>query len=287
MRELAITLPSASEYACWNTCQAKWAFSYRCGIAVREKGVRLLTGSALSEAMEQFYLPSSERTPYEIFDKFMYDARRMHETCPEEEWQAAFSEAREVLELYLASYKADRFGKVLAVQKKIDKPCPMKLDLVVQDDATGEIYPVEQKSVSGWADITYENLKYDMDPQPILYSLGIVSNYQVECKKVVIDYLIKPIPAKGKYKAKPAGLAEYTVAVPLWKQDMIYSGLLNANDEMMTLDEQLDNIKLEAVPRRTNNCVLKFGSKTFLCDYYEACSSNVNPLELPGFQGRD
>jgi hypothetical protein len=260
---------------------------YRCGIGVREKGVRLLTGSALSEAMEQFYLPSSDRSPIEVFDKFMYDARRMHETCPEEEWQAAFAEARQVLDLYLATYEPSRFGKVLAVQKKIDKPCPMKLDLVVQDEQTGEVYPVEQKSISGWADITYENLKYDLDPQPILYTLGIVNEYQQECKKAIIDYLIKPIPAKGKYKAKAPALAEYTVSVPLWKQQMLLCGLARANEEMLALDEQLDDLKLEQLPRRTNNCVLKMGSRTFLCDYYEACSSNVNPLELPGFQGRE
>ena len=286
MRELSLTLPSASEYSYWNSCQAKWALAYRCAISVREKGVRLLTGSALSEAMEQFYLPSSDRTPSEMFDKYMYDARRMHETCPEEEWQAAFSEARQVLELYLATYSPDRFGKVLAVQKKIDTPCPMKLDLVVQDVATGEIYPVEQKSISGWADITYENLKYDLDPQPILYTLGIVNEYQVECKKAIIDYLIKPIPAKGKYKAKLPQLAEYTVPVPLWKQDMILTGIINANEEMKELDATLDELKFEQIPRRTNNCVMKMGSRTFLCDYYEACSLNVNPLELPGFQGR-
>ena len=287
MRELEKSLPSASELAAWNTCQAKWAFMYRCGIAVKEKRTALLAGSALSEAMEQFYLPEGELTVDEVFDKFMFDARTMHETCPEEEWQEVFSQARQVLELYQKTYTPQRFGKVLGVQKKIDRPCPMKLDLVVKDPETGEIYPVEQKSCNGWIDVTYENQKYEMDAQPILYTMGVSSLYNIECSKCVIDYLIKPIPAMGRYKEVPAKLDSYTVKVPHWKQDMMYATLLNANEEMEVLDEELGEMKKEAIPRRTNNCVQKLGKKTFLCDFYEACSMNCNPLELAGFVGKE
>lgn len=284
-RLLTEILPSATEIEDFQTCPFKWFMRWRQGVRRAEGGIYLIAGAAVSDAIEAFYMGNGKQ-PLAVYDAKMEEQRNANPTIAEEEFQLVTALYREVLELYINERKPlwDGWKRVISAQAWIDFPARMKLDLAVEED-TGEVVVIEQKVISPFKDLSYENLKYEMGFQPISYAEGATRKFGVEVNKVVIDYMVRGAAARGRYKAISPRLDCHTVYVPTWKKLMWLNSVEFANRCMQAIEKEMEvqeEMHLVDIPRFTKNCIIQLGAKTYPCDYYAACSVNMNPMDVTG-----
>jgi hypothetical protein len=123
---------------------------------------------------------------------------------------------------------------------------------------------------------------------------------EVEC--VEFEFLVRSAPQRGRYKPIAAKAERREVFVEQWKKDMwkysadftnfcmreMESSILDDEEELDKWSQDGDKtIPFEMIPRFTRNCLQKYGSKTYECEYYKACKTNVNPLLMTDYFTQD
>ena len=172
---------------------------------------------------------------------------------------------------------------MIAIQPKLKTNVNVKLDYAIRT-ATG-IRVRERKLLTGWADIEDEIAKYEMGFQPICYAEKAEEFFKEPIECVELEFLIRSVPAKGKYKERAAKSERREIFVEAWKKDLWYNSALFTNACMKTLelslDQETENVTFASIPRHTRNCLQKIGNKTYPCDFYNYCKTNTNPITVP------
>ena len=292
MRKLKDTLPSPSELDCWNTCQFKWLMEYRQGVTAKGGKPAMMLGRAVSDGVGAAYSGKDWVLPFEDSIEKMVEAKEVEQ---DEKWVQELGLTRKVLRTYMEGFDPERFGEVLGVQVNLGPPDYLLrgiIDLVTKVKETGRIRIVDQKCVSGWTDIEFENMKYALGSQPGLYAyLAKQAGWDVD--EVVIDYLIKGKPASGRYKATEPRLETFAIPIEDWKIEMALNSAQEANNGMESLMAGLTAAgtlgiacDVAEIPRRVINCIKQYGMKKFPCDFYPACSVNMHPMMIEELFGR-
>lgn len=282
MRDLKTKLPSPSEHASFVHCPTAWWLRYRAGIRKVESAARLASGEAVSWGLCSFYHGEDALATY---DKWMGEAAARVGTVNEEEWQVQIGLDRAALANYCATQEKieDGWEGMLDCQGRIQEEVNLVPDMVVKL-RDGYVLPREFKVISPWADLEYEKKMYEMGMQPIAYAKMVEVKYQAPCKACEMIWLVRPKPAKGKYKEEPPKVEKHMVMVEPWKKRMWEASANFANAAMEFVDHLAgeEGVELAEIPKFTHNCVKKLGSMTFMCDYYPACSENMHPLQVVG-----
>jgi len=284
LRDLTTTLPSPSEHDEHDFCQFSWLMKYRQGVERIESRMGLLVGKALDAALNLHYNSAPVDQAVEKYSARMRLFRKENLDVEEEEWQTWENQGLALTQLYVSTVPRldSDWAEIVAIQPKLEWPAPMRPDLVLRK-ADGALAVLEGKMESPFADLDYENLKYELAWQPLLYPIGVSKWMKEPVQEVIMEYRVRGAPAKGKYKVKEPKIVRHSIPVEGWKANMWLASAWKANLEMRDLaafavepDRALNDI-----PRRTRNCIQKYGHKTFPCSFFLACSVNMHPLEMP------
>jgi PD-(D/E)XK nuclease superfamily len=143
-------------------CRLAWDWQYRQGYQLIRRNVALTLGSAIHHALEQYY--ANQVNPVEAFVEYAADLIKTNKSDPRfddeiEEFQDAFALGKVMLEGYLKRYPKEPF-KVLSTEQtilrrlhnpllpgeQIDCWISVRLDAIVQEKSTGDIFALEHKT---------------------------------------------------------------------------------------------------------------------------------------------
>ena len=280
MRDLNETLPSPSELDAFSKCPTYWYFKYVVRVNKIESAPRLISGRAVNDALCHYHMGAEGKSPLEVYDELVEAGKAENPSIPEDEWQAQVWMDRAALIKYLDTKPMvePSWEAVVGVQVSFPHQPALGVPDLIYRAKAGHLGIVEWKVISGWADVEYENLKYEMAFQPIFYTVGASELYNQAVSEVEMRYLIRPKPASGRFKEAPADYHEHRFNVELWKKEMWLHSAVFVNNAMKTL--VADPCPLIEIPKFTRACKEVMGSKTFLCEYYPACSANMSPVEM-------
>lgn len=285
-RELATTLPSPSEMDNFHRCPCLWVLKDR--MWVHSVGDRwpLVYGRMIDTVCGEWLEKkvSTKQAAVERFDALMDAVRPTYE---DEYFETFGASTRDALIAWVQTFgEAVRSETILAVQPKILGRAKVKIDYVVQGKTGLRIR--ERKLLSGFADFEDEITKYEMGFQPICYKEMAEAYFEAPVECVEMEFLVRSVPAKGKYKAKEATARREALYFDDWKPDMWYNTAVFTNAMMQLLEQSLleagqtqDEVQFVTLPRFTRNCLVKLGSKTYPCDFHKACRVMMSPLLMP------
>jgi hypothetical protein len=290
VRTLSESLPSPSEAGDFQQCPAAWWWRWREQVRRKESEVKRASGQGVSEGLRVFYMEPT-LDPLVTYDAFMNEKLKEMVAVDEEEWGTVLALDRDVLRLYVTTKPRLEQGwkRVIASQEKIVDVVNTIPDAVVELE-DGRVQPEEWKVVSPWADIEYEKAGYELGFQPLTYVVVCEKHYKRPCSSVEMKFLIRGMPAKGKWKATAPALDEHVIPVEEWKKVMVEESLGWINQWMQEVGKMIDDVAfkikmnppLTFMPRFTRNCFRVFGKRTIACEFWPACSVNMHPLQLAG-----
>lgn len=261
------------------------------GIGTLQGHIALILGRVASRVMEEFYSLQSVDVCMATYERLIDEAVTNGEIQVSEKWATEAELTKAVIKKYVTERTPTQFGEIIAVQHDVrmpDFPCHVKLDLLTKrGDAVGTRI-IDQKTTSGWTDIEFENMKYELGSQPGLYPAAVQAQGYPGPYEMVIDYLIKGKPASGRYKATEPELRTYSFDVEPWAIDMAMASATEANNGMVALWEGIqqaggvERVEMKDIPRRVINCIKSFGMKKYPCDFYVPCSHNAHPMSFDG-----
>ena len=281
-RDLATTLPSPSEMDNFHKCPCFWVMKDR--LWVKGKGERwpLTFGKIVDEVCEQ-WLRKEVTTTTELIKVFWEKTNAVAPEVEDEYFETYAASTKDALEAWAVKYGAIvQKEEIVEIQPKILGETKVKIDYVVRTEAGLRIR--ERKLLTGWADVDDEMAKYEMGHQPLCYYEIGKQHYKEHIECVEFEFLVRSIPAKGKYKATPADAMRREIFVDGWKTDIWYNTAQYTNHCMLVLEDALFAegaiANFASIPRFTRNCLQKIGKKVYECDFYKACKNNTNPLRM-------
>lgn len=147
-----------SELVAFANCRQQWHFKYNMLLRPKQKSVKLVLGSAIHEGVEAFYTQQGD--PIDVVRKYcqtVLDEADERGLPVHEDYELTLKKAEHMMRAYLKRYQNDlNVYKVLEVEKAFrvhlvdDIFFNGKIDRLVQDRASGLIYPVETKTAASW-----------------------------------------------------------------------------------------------------------------------------------------
>ena len=282
MRDLKSLLPSPSEHASFVHCPTAWWYRYRAGIRAVAGAARMESGTAASMALEAYYRNLDPLTAYR---GHMQKAMEKVEVLDIADWEIQMGLDIAALEFYLTKHEPMEaaWKAILDCQGRIEDQVNLVPDMVVEL-MNGMVRPIEFKMLSPFADIEYEKKTYEMGMQPISYAKMCEVKYEKVCNSCEMRWLVRPKPAKGRYHSAPASYESHIIWVEPWKKKMweAAANFANAGMEYVDYIANKEGVEVAEIPKFTHNCIKKLGSMTIQCDYYPACSENMNPMQVVG-----
>ena len=295
-RDLATTLPSPTEMTNCHTCPALWYFRDRLWIKPRKEVLAYQGGRLMDTVLDEWnrvIQSGSLMTTQEALN--MWDAG-VEALLPEfdaDKLLPLMASCRDALVAWLTLYGGVR-ENILLIQPKYKQPSSGKIDYVVEENGMAVIR--ERKVATQYDAIDDLIAKYQLGFQPLCYSVLFKANYTppMEVKYVEMEFLIRSLPAKGRYKASPASVRREPIYVADWKEKLWHASAIATNEYMkwienswLTTGDECDTVPMEVIPRHTMNCVRKMVTKTglreFACDFHKACLANIDPRNLDDF----
>lgn len=295
-RDLSATLPSPTELTNCQTCPALWYFKDRLWIKPRKEVLAYQGGRWMDWVLDAWLTAIKAGNPMTTQEALiMWDAG-VEAILPQfdpDELLPLMASCRDALVAWLTLYGNVR-ENILLIQPKYHTPSTGKIDYVVEEAGMAVIR--ERKVVSGFEAIDDMIAKYQLGWQPLCYSALFKANYQppMEVKYVEMEFLVRSLPGKGRYKPTPAAVRREPIYVPEWKERMWHASATATNEYMkwienswLTTGDECATVPMEAIPRHTQNCVRKMVTKTgireFACDFHKACLANIDPRRLDDF----
>lgn len=277
-RDLSSTLPSPSELDDYHKCPCYWYLKDRLWITPKKDKWPLLFGRIIDRLLNDYLEGGQAKTELKDFDAIV----KRQET-EDEDFEAFALSTRNALIAWLAKYGVIK-ENVIAVQPKINAfKANMKIDYIVRDEA-GQLIVRERKLVSPFTSFEDEMEKYELGMQPICYASGVEQEMHEPVSHIEFDFLFRSAPVSGRYKEIPAQARRGQVFVEQWKKDLWRNTAEFTNYCMRTLEESLnESFNFNELPRHTGqgSCIVKYGKKSYPCDFYACCKVNLNPLLMP------
>ena len=294
-RDLATTLPSPTELTDCQTCPALWYFKHRLWVQPKKAVLGYQGGRLMDQVLDVWLkckMQGVSRTTQDALDQWDIGVEELRQSFEDDDLLPLMVSCRDALVVWLSLYGGVT-ENVILVQPKYKLPSTGKIDYVVEESGLAVIR--ERKVVSGFEAIDDLMAKYQLGWQPLCYSaLFKHNNPGMEVKCVEMEFLVRSLPAKGRYKPTPAAVRREPIYVTDWKERMWLSSATATNEYMkwienswLTSDGECDTVPMEVIPRHTNNCVRKMvtksGIREFACDFHKACLANTDPRRLDDF----
>lgn len=304
-RDLAITLPSPSELDNFHRCPCLWWLKDRLWIKPVSERLNLIMGRIVDRVMDAWLCDAqlAEHLPEQFVVLLQFFDAEV-DTWRKEKFQMGWLDDFEPLVVSTKdAVKAwlEKYGQceenVFAVQPKFTVEARAKVDYLIEMP-DGRLRVRERKLISPFADLDDEMMKYEMGMQPLCYAAVTEQETGREVECVEFEFLVRSAPQRGRYKALPARAERREVFVEPWKKTMWQDTAAWTNFWMNELEHWLIDgtftsegnnagIPFEVIPRFTRNCIQKWGTKNYECEYYKACKTNVNPLVMTDYFHQD
>lgn len=303
-RDLATTLPSPSELDNFHRCPCLWWLKDRLWIKPVGERLNLIMGRIVDRVMDAWLCDAqlAEHLPEQFVALLQfYDAEV--DKWRKEKFQAGWLDDFEPLVVSTKdAVKAwlEKYGQceenVFTVQPKFSGEVHARPDYLIEMP-DGRLRVRERKLISPFADLDDEMAKYEMGMQPLCYAAVVEQETKREVECVEFEFLVRSAPRRHKLLAKPAKAERREVFVEPWKKEMWRHTAGWTNWVMVELENSLTGgtfdsegsvvFPFKVIPRFTRNCIQKWGTKNYECEYYKACKTNVNPLLMTDYFHQD
>jgi hypothetical protein len=281
-RDLEATLPSPSEMDNYHKCPCLWYLRDRMWIKPNSERWPLTFGKIVDDVCGA-WLEKVLTTPEEAMEVYWGKVSGIEPPYEDEYFTTYAASTKDALEVWLEKYgKIAQEEEILAIQPKLKTNVNIKIDYAVRGK-TG-IRVRERKLMTGWNDLEEEMQKYAMGFQPICYHEKAEEYFGEKIECVEMEFLIRSVPASGKFKAKAAMAERRELFIDSWKKDLWYNSALFTNACMKMLEQSLEgeteSVTFASIPRHTRNCLQKIGKKVYPCEFYHCCTTNTSPLKI-------
>mgnify|MGYP001590341143 CR=1 FL=1 len=294
-RDLATTLPSPTELTDCQTCPALWYFKHRLWVQPKKATLGYQGGKLMDRVFDNWLQHKKDGvtiTTQDALDQWDAGVEALRQSFEDDELLPLMASCRDALVVWLTLYGNVK-ENIFLIQPKYRLPSTGKIDYVVEENGLAIIR--ERKVVSAFESIDDLVAKYQLGWQPLCYSaLFKYNNPGVEVKCVEMEFLVRSLPAKGRYKATPAAVRREPIYVTDWKERLWFASATATNEYMkwvengwLTTEDGCDTVPMEVIPRHTGSCIRKLVTKTglreFACDFHKACLANIDPRNLDEF----
>ena len=281
-RDLESTLPSPSEMDDYHKCPCYWYLRDRMWIKPIGERWPLTFGKIVDDTCG-IWLAKGIIEADKLIKYYWEEVARIEPSYEDDYFTTYAASTKDALTAWLEKYgKIAHEEEIIAIQPKIKSNVNIKIDYVVRGKTGLRVR--ERKLMTGWNDIEEEMQKYEMGFQPICYHEKAAEFFEEKIECVEMEFLIRSVPASGRYKEKPAMAERRELFIDDWKRDLWYNSALFTNECMKMLDASLagetESVTFASIPRHTRNCLQKIGKKIYPCEFYTCCQTNTSPLKI-------